>query len=217
VRGFGNVRGPCEVKVVTDKDRARMTIAEASRGYDLAVLADPQRNAGTSTMFGITIDEFLRHAPCATLLLRTPRPQADAANRPFVPWAPRVILVPTVGTERCRHAVEVAAVLAASTEAVVIVLHVVRPSDAAGREEVGQEIVERHGEWARQFGAQTRTMLVEGGARPDEHILAVVRDLAVDLVVLGSGLRVASTRAFFGHRIERLLERAPCPVAIVTA
>jgi nucleotide-binding universal stress UspA family protein len=37
------------------------------------------------------------------------------------------------------------------------------------------------------------------------------------LIVIGSGLRVASTRAFFGHRIERMLEQAHCPVAIVTA
>jgi nucleotide-binding universal stress UspA family protein len=34
--------------------------------------------------------------------------------------------------------------------------------------------------------------------------------------VLGSGLRVSSTRAFFGHRIEQILASAKCPVAIVS-
>jgi Kef-type K+ transport system membrane component KefB len=215
-RAFGNVRGPTEIKVVTDQDRARLAIAEASRGYDLAVLADPPRNAHASTMFGTTVDEFLRHAPCATLLVRTSRESISSEPAPFVPWSPRTILVPTVGTERCRHAIEVAAVLAASTDAVVIVLHVMRRAEPGAKEEVGEEIVERHGDWARQFGARSRTLLVEGGSRPDEQILAVARDEGVDLIVLGSGLRVASTRAFFGHRIERILERAPCPVAIVT-
>jgi Kef-type K+ transport system membrane component KefB/nucleotide-binding universal stress UspA family protein len=216
-RAFGNVRGPTELKLVTDVDRAQLAIEEASRGYDLAVLADPPRNAHASSMFGTTVDEFLRHAPCATLLVRTPREPVDRRPTPFVPWTPKTILVPTVGTERCRHAIEVAAVLAASTKAVVIVLHVIRRLEAGTKEDIGEEIVERHGDWARQFGAEVRTMLVEGGSRPDEHILAVAREQAVDLIVIGSGLRVASTRAFFGHRIERMLEQAHCPVAVVTA
>jgi nucleotide-binding universal stress UspA family protein len=134
-----------------------------------------------------------------------------------VPWTPKRILVPTVGTERCRHAVETAAVLAASTDAEVIVLHVLRRKGTGTKEEIGEEIVEQHGEWGRQFGARIRTLLVEGGTRPDENILAVAKDEEADLIVIGSGLRVASTRAFFGHRIERMLEQAPCPVAIVTA
>jgi Kef-type K+ transport system membrane component KefB/nucleotide-binding universal stress UspA family protein len=216
-RAFGNVRGHAEIKVVTDHDRAELAIEEASRGYDLAVLVDPQRNAHASTMFGTTVDQFLRHAPCATLLVRTQREPIERGPAPFVPWTPKTILVPTVGTERCRHAIEVAAVLAASTKAVVVVLHVIRRLEAGTKEDIGEEIVERHGDWARQFGAEVRTLLVEGGSRPDEHILAVAREQAVDLIVIGSGLRVASTRAFFGHRIERMLEQAHCPVAIVTA
>jgi nucleotide-binding universal stress UspA family protein len=111
--------------------------------------------------------------------------------------------------------VEVAAVLAASTKAVVLVLHVIRESEAATEETIGQEIVEHHGEWARRFGARTETLLVEG-TRPDEQILEVARRRGVDLIVLGSGLRVARTRAFFGHRIERILDQAPCAVAIVS-
>ena len=216
-RAFSNVRGSRELKLVTDHDRAHLAIEEASRGYDLAVLADPQRNADASTMFGTTVDEFLRHAPCATLLVRTPREPVDRRPAPFVPWTPKTILVPTVGTERCRHAIEVAAVLAASTKAVVVVLHVIRRLETGAKEDIGEEIVERHGDWARQFGAEVRTLLVEGGSRPDEHILAVAREQSVDLIVIGSGLRVASTRAFFGHRIERMLEQAHCPVAVVTA
>jgi Kef-type K+ transport system membrane component KefB len=213
-RAFGNMRGPTDIKVVTDPERSRLAIAEASRGYDLAVLVDPQRSLATPAMFGATVDEFLRHSPCATLLVRTPR-ERSTDPVPFQPWCPQTILVPTVGTERCRHAVEVAAVLAASTKAVVLVLHVIRESEAATEETIGQEIVEHHGEWARRFGARTETLLVEG-TRPDEQILEVARRRGVDLIVLGSGLRVARTRAFFGHRIERILDQAPCAVAIVS-
>jgi nucleotide-binding universal stress UspA family protein len=209
------MRGPTDLKVVTDRERARLAIAEASRGYDLAVLADPQRRLAAPAMFGATVDEFLRRSPCPTLLVRTPR---ERSTEPvvFEPWCPQTILVPTVGTERCRHAVEVAAVLAASANAVVLVLHVIRKSDAAAEEPIGEEIVEHHGEWARRFGARTKTLLVEGNGQPDQQILAVARQRGVDLIVLGSGLRVAQTRAFFGHRIERMLEQSPCPVAIVS-
>lgn len=214
-RAMSNVRGRTELKVVTDPQHSRLALAEASRSYDLAVLADPQRRLLTPAMFGTTVDEFLRRSPCPTLLVRTPRQQPDA-RASFLPWCPSTLLVPTVGTERCRHAVEIAAVLAASTQAVVLVLHVVRGPSTGTAQQIGEEIVEHHGEWARRFGARTRTLLVHGESRTDEQILDVARSRNVDLIVLGSGLRVARTRAFFGHRVEHILEHAPCPVAIVS-
>jgi Kef-type K+ transport system membrane component KefB len=214
-RAFGNMRGPKEIRVLTDNDRVEMALAEATRGYDLAVLADVQRGPGSRTLFGTTIDEFLRHAPCATMLVQSPR-QREPGPVPFEPWHPKTILVPTVGTERCRHAVEMAAVLAASTNATLVVLHVERRSESEGPDRMGQQFVEHHAAWASRFGARAEALLVQGGS-PDHTILTVARERSVDLIVLGSGLRVASTRAFFGHRIERMLVESPCPVAIVCA
>ena len=102
----------------------------------------------------------------------------------------------------------------ASTEATVIVLHVVH----LGREaDVGREIAEHNAQWGRKFGAKAEPLVVEGGIHPDESILRIARERGVDLIVLGSGLRVISARAFFGHRIERMLKKAPCAVAIVSA
>jgi len=147
--------------------------------------------------------------------VQSPRRQGPGPT-PFEPWHPRLILVPTVGTERCRHAVEMAAVLAASTDATVVVLHVERRGESERDDRMGQQFVEHHAAWASRFGAKVETMLVEGGA-PDHEILRVARERGVDLIVLGSGLRVTSTRAFFGHRIEHMLADAPCAVAIVHA
>lgn len=214
-RAFGNMRGPKELRVLTDPRRVEMALAEATRGYDLAVLADVQRGPGSHTLFGTSIDEFLRHAPCATMLVQSPR-QREAGPVPFDPWRPKTILVPTVGTERCRHAVEVAAVLAASTDATLVVLHVEREAESEGRDRMGPQFVEHHAAWASRFGARTEQLLVQGET-PDRAILAVARERNMDLIVLSSGLRVASTRAFFGHRIERMLAEAPCAVAIVCA
>jgi Kef-type K+ transport system membrane component KefB/nucleotide-binding universal stress UspA family protein len=217
-QAFGNMRGPKEIRVLTDEKRVKMAVAEANRGYDLAVLADVQRGPGSRTLFGTTVDEFLRearHAPWATMLVQSPR-QREPGPTPFAPWEPKLVLVPTVGTERCRHAVEVAAVLAASTGATLVVLHVERRAESESVDRMGQQFVEHHATWASRFGARTETLLVQGGA-PDQAILAVARERNADLLVLGSGLRVAKTRAFFGNRIERMLAEAPCPVAVVCA
>jgi nucleotide-binding universal stress UspA family protein len=110
--------------------------------------------------------------------------------------------------------VEVAAVLAASTSATLVVLHVERRAESESPDRMGQQFVEHDAAWASRFGARTETLLVQGGA-PDQAILAVARERNADLLVLGSGVRVASTRAFFGNRIERMLAEAPCAVAVV--
>jgi nucleotide-binding universal stress UspA family protein len=213
-RAFGTMRGPTEIRVLTDPERAKLALAEASRGFDLAVIADVQRGAGSHTLFGATADEFLRHAPCATMLVQSPR--SGIAPTPFEPWCPKIVLVPTLGTEHCRHAIEVAAVLAASTEALLVVLHVARTTEGHEGEVMAREIVEHHAAWAERFGARTEALLVRG-TQPDQQILAVAEQRGADIIVLGSGLRVSSTRAFFGHRVEHILARAGCPVAIVSA
>lgn len=187
---------------------------EASRGYDLAVIADVRRRLGEHTLFGKTADEFLRHAPCATMLIQSPRPDAHGPA-PFLPWCPKIIVAPTLGTEHCRRAVEVAAVLAASTRATLIVMHVTRGGEE-GRTAMAREIVDHHAAWAERFGATTEALVIDE-EEPDQGILTVAAARGVDVIVLGSGLRVSNTRAFFGHRIERILSAADCPVAIVSA
>jgi Kef-type K+ transport system membrane component KefB/nucleotide-binding universal stress UspA family protein len=211
-RAFGNMRGASEFRVLTDPERAKLALAEASRGYDLAVIADVQRGPGMRC-FGITADEFLRHAPCATILVQSPR--GSSAPAPFEPWIPRTILVPTLGTEHCRRAIETGAVLAASTNATLLVIHVKFSEGDVDREQMAREIVDHHAQWAGRFGATVETLLVEH-TRPDHAISAIARERNVDMIVLGSGLRVSSTRAFFGHRIEQILASAKCPVAIVS-
>jgi Kef-type K+ transport system membrane component KefB len=211
-RAFGNMRGATEFRVITDPERAKLALGEASRGYDLAVIADVQRGPGLRSSFGQTADEFLRHAPCATILVQSPRTSTPA---PFEPWIPRTILVPTLGTEHCRRAIETGAVLAASTNATLLVMHVAASEGQVDREQMAREIVDHHAQWARRFGANAETLLVEH-TRPDHAISAMARERNVDMIVLGSGLRVSSTRAFFGHRIEQILASAKCPVAIVS-
>jgi Kef-type K+ transport system membrane component KefB len=220
-RALGLAKGTRpEVRIVTDKDRAELILVEAARGYDAIVVCDVRRGRRAHTLFGNMVDEILRRSPIPAIVVKD-IPQRGPAP-PFKPWAPKRIMVPTVGTETSRNAVEIASVLGASTEAVVTVVHVGRTgttsgdSEASGIHDISREIVERQAEWGRKFGATVETVLVHASSYPEEEILRIAREGEFDLVVIGSSLRVVSRRAFFGHRIERILNRAPCPVTIVS-
>jgi len=215
-RSMSILQGPREMRVITDADRIDIALTEASRGYDLAVLADVQRSPSSRTLFSTAVDAFLRRSPCATIVFKSPR-ATTIAPAPFTVWRPTVIIVPTVGTEHCKRAVEVASVLASSTKAKLVVLHVSRRAVDGEFDEIGQEIVDLHADWGRKFGAECEPLIVEGAWRnPEDSILHVAQERSADLIVLGSNLRVVSARAFFGHRVERLLKKAACPVAIVS-
>jgi nucleotide-binding universal stress UspA family protein len=206
-----------DVRLMTDKDRAELIINEAARGYDAVLVCDVRRGRDVHTLFGNMVDEILRRSPIPTIVVKD---VARGVAVPFTAWTPKRIMVPTVGTETSRNAVEVAAVLGASTQALVTVVHVARsPNAAAGQNgayDISREIVERQADWGRKFGANVETRLAEGSSYPEEDILRIAREGNFNLIVIGSSLRVVSRRAFFGHRIERILNRAPGPVMIVS-
>ncbi len=58
---------------------------------------------------------------------------------------------------------------------------------------------------------------VEGAVRVGPNLESVVLEVARrhDLAVLGTSVRVGSERLFLGPRVERILDRTPCPVLLV--
>jgi nucleotide-binding universal stress UspA family protein len=218
-----------ELKLITDADPAEQVLAEAARDYELVVLADSART--TDALFGPSLDRIIHKSPCPTLIVRQPRRKeptaikpADKPGAPNVPvytvWAPKKILVPTVGTEYSKNAVELAAVLAASTRAEVTIVHISRTGsndvDTNHPHDIGTEIVQREAERARKFGATVETLVLEG-ARPEQDIVRLAEEGNYDLLVLGSSLRAVAARAFFGHRIEYILKHTPCPAVLLSA
>lgn len=214
-----------ELKLITDPDPAEQVLAEAARDYELVVLADTGRR--TEALFGPIADRIIHKSPCPMLIVREPRLPAASGSAagtgkpaPYRVWTPKKILVPTVGTEYSKNAVELAAVLAASTKAEVTILHISRTGsndvDSARPHEIGAEIVAREADRARKFGATVETLVIEG-AQPEKDIVRLVEEGGFDLLVLGSSLRAVSQRAFFGHRIEHILKHAPCPTLLLSA
>jgi len=214
------LKGPRpELKLISDPQPAEQVLVEADRDYELIVLGENRRGADSETLLGGIVDEVVRKAPCPTLIVREP-PGGTGKPEPFRVWSPKKILVPTVGTEYSKNAVELAAVLAASTQAALTIVHISR-TDAndieTGRpRELGDQIVAREAERGRKFGATINTVVLEG-ARPEELILNMAREGEYDLIVIGSSLRAVSARAFFGHRVESMLKNAHCPVVVLSA
>lgn len=206
-----------ELKLISDPDPAEQVLAEAARDYELLVLGETHR--GTEGLFGPMADRIIHKAPCPTLIVREPAAEGGKPKT-FTVWEPKRILVPTVGTEYSKNAVELAAVLAASTRASVTIVHISRTGsndvDTARPQEFGAQIVAREAERAKKFGADVETVVLEG-SRPEEDIVRLAGEGGYDLVVLGSSLRAVSARAFFGHRVESILKNAPCPVVLLSA
>ena len=207
-----------ELKLISDPDPAEQVLAEAARDYELLVLGETHR--GTEALFGPMADRIIHKAPCPTLIVREPAAAEGGKPKTFTVWEPKKILVPTVGTEYSKNAVELAAVLAASTRASVTIVHISRTGsndvDTARPQEFGAQIVAREAERAKKFGADVETVVLEG-SRPEEDIVRLAGEGGYDLVVLGSSLRAVSARAFFGHRVESILKNAPCPVVLLSA
>jgi Kef-type K+ transport system membrane component KefB/nucleotide-binding universal stress UspA family protein len=209
-----------ELKLISDPHPAEQVLVEAERDYELIVLGENRRAIGSETLLGGIVDEVVRKAPCPCLIVREPPTAGDGKPPPYRVWSPKKILVPTVGTEYSKNAVELAAVLAASTQAELTIVHISRTDandvDSARPRELGDQIVAREAERGRKFGASITTAVHEG-ARPEELILGIAREGNYDLIVIGSSLRAVSARAFFGHRVESMLKNAHCPVVVLSA
>jgi Kef-type K+ transport system membrane component KefB len=205
-----------ELKLFTDPDPGEQVLAEAARDYELLVLGETHR--GTASLFGPMADRIIHKAPCPALIVREPQREADKPKL-YEAWKPKKILVPTVGTEYSKNAVELAAVLAASARAEMTIVHIARTGndvDTDRPQQLGAQIVAREAERAKKFGASVETVVLEG-SRPEEDIVRIAAEGGYDLVIIGSSLRAVSARAFFGHRVEAVLKNAPCPVVLLSA
>jgi Kef-type K+ transport system membrane component KefB len=204
-------------KVVEATDAGNAIIDEARKDYQLLLLGAPERTTGTDTLFTPLVDYVIRMSPCPTLVVRGQRRRRD--------WAPRRILVPTNGSVAARHAAELAFALATAPDDVVHVLNVAvvhaseEPLDAAGNVlerqlAIGEQFVRELRELGEARGVHTRTG-VRAGPDPESAILDLAAKEGVDLIVVGTNVRVGSSRLFLGPRVERILNNAPCPVIVL--
>jgi Kef-type K+ transport system membrane component KefB/nucleotide-binding universal stress UspA family protein len=215
-----------QTKTESGHSKADIILREASRGYDLIVLgASEQQQATKGALFNLLVDRVVQEAPCATLVVKSHLPIPKGAFCPIAAHPIRHILVPTVGSEYSKNAVEVASTIAAATGAIVTLIHVIYlppiehvlydQQTLEPIRELAQQLVEHQAEIGRHLGAKVEFQILEG-ASPERSILNFAKNTDVDLIILGSNMRMVTGRVFFGHRVDAILSRAHCPVAVIS-
>ena len=193
-------------------DPTTAIVDEAARGFDLIALGATESGPDDEYLFGPVIDEIVRLAPCNTMVFT-----ARGGD-----WPPRTIMVPTGGSHGAARAADLAFALA-GPETTVLLFHVVDPetgnelgvgrsSSTAVRMGIGQEIVGELRRAGEAAGADVVSEIVMGGAMTDNIVDRAGND--VDLIVLGTSVRVASQRLFLGPRVERIIRDSPCSVVV---
>lgn len=232
----GNLQAPnpqssnLQNKVGYGSDRAEVILKESRRGYDLIVMGASENQGIGGSLFNVLVDRIVQEAPCSTMVVRCPisAVQGDLVHGEFcpIPAQPvRNILVPTVGSRASLNAVEMAGAIGVQTGAIITLVHVVNTPankflfDQRTLEpvlEIAREIVEYQTQVVRRLGAEVNYQILEGSS-PEETILEFIQEAEVDLILLGSTLRMVTGRAFFGHRVDAILRKASCPVAVISS
>jgi nucleotide-binding universal stress UspA family protein len=81
--------------------------------------------------------------------------------------------------------------------------------DAAGR-----EIIDEVNAIASHLGLDVQTR-IGAGVRPEEVIAGAIEQDGFDLLVMGVLYRSFEQRLYFGPKVDRLLRRVKCAVAVV--
>ena len=199
-------------------------LGEAQRGYDLLVLGATTRGMnGDGPLFEHFVDDVIQESPCPLLVVSS-REDDDPAARVEQLCHTR-ILVPSSGTDIDRYAAEVGFTMAAQGEAEVDLVHVVsraqhelrlgsdRAIDHAIK--IGEDILAKTSELGEAMGVRVNTDVVV--ADHPEQAIVERAEQGADLVVMATGRKPTTHRAFFGHRIDYVISHSPCPVAVVAA
>ena len=215
-----------QTKVESGQSKAEVILKEASKGYDLIVLGATEQKQSNDSLFNILVDRVVQEAPCATMVVKSHLPQAQGDSCIIAQQKFEHLLVPTVGTHDSKNAVEVASTIAAQTGALVTVVNVINLPQVEyilyeqqtlnPVRDIAQQMVEQHAEIGRLLGAKVNIRVLTG-THPEREILKFARNEGVDLIILGSNVRMVTGRVFFGHAVDAILSKAHCPVAVITA
>jgi Kef-type K+ transport system membrane component KefB/nucleotide-binding universal stress UspA family protein len=204
------------VRVAHAEDPASAIIEEAGRGYDLVMLGATESAPGSDTVFNAVVDRVVRTAGGLTMVIRATN---VAAHLPL-----RRILVPSNGSAASREAAELAFLLARDTRAEVTVVHVVERSEAyfPGEDnkfrerqlEAAYQSIQSLQELGETIGVEVEAT-VRRGTTVEQEILELARSRDYDLLILGTSLKVGTSRLFLGPRVERMISESTCPVILL--
>lgn len=214
-----------QTKIESGRNKAEVILKEASKGYDLIVLGANEGSRSQGTLFNLFVDRIVQESPCATLVVKShlPAPKGDTCI--ISHQEVRHILVPTIGSEYSKNAVEIASTIAVKTNALVTLVHVIdsHPSEyilydqhANSVFDIAHQVIDYQIQVAQGLGANTQFKILKG-ISPEREIIKFARQEQVDLIIVGSNVRMITGRVFFGHRVDAILSHASCPVAVLSS
>ncbi|MEY2855851.1 MAG: hypothetical protein RLZZ74_160 [Cyanobacteriota bacterium] len=214
-----------QTKIEEGRSKAELILNETKKNYDLVVLGATEESFSKMSLFNPLVDRVVQEASCSTMIVKSHLPQPQGDNCPITPAKLEHILVPTVGTEYSKNALEIASTIAAQTQGLVTVVNVLTSPQVEYiyydrermdlAEEMASSMVERQVAVGRSLGAKIEGHVLKG-SRPEQEILDFANTHQVDLIVLGSNLRQITGRVFLGHNVDAILAQANCPVALIT-
>lgn len=214
-----------QTKMESGRSKAEVILNEANKNYDLIVLGASEQIRPQKTLFNLLVDRVVQEAPCATMVVKSHLPQAKGKICKIAQQKLTKILVPTVGTEYSKNAVEMASTIAAQTGALVMIVNVINlpqveyilyeQRSLTPVKEIAHDLLEQQAAIGRNLGADVKTYILQGSS-PEREILKFAQTQEVDLIILGSSIRMVTGRVFFGHRVDAILSKAHCPVAVIT-
>lgn len=193
-------------------------IDEAHLGYDLLVIGAGKMVEPDGPQLDGLVDRVLQATPCPTLVVRAPR---DVPEEPHI----HSILLPVVGSQHSRHAVELGSLLARTYASKLTLMHVVPPEDdqevlmaetyRRHRLDFAEKLLDGFADELRHDGLIVNTVVVDH-AWPERAIVEKLNGHH-DLVILGTNLEPLSGRAFMGHCAEHVLRHAHPTVMILSS
>ena len=188
-------------------------LQESERGYD-AIFAGASQLHGHAVLGG----EVLRG------LLGAVRAPVVIASNAGAAMPMRKLLVPVSGASFARLGAAVGMLYAHAAGAETTALYVRQRSildwrtltAGAATDGEGEEAVGEISELAEQLELKIATR-IETGVNAESVILRTIKEGGFDLLMIGALFRSAEERLYFGGRVDQILRRAGCAVAVVVA
>lgn len=208
-----------EHRKVRTSSVADAVVEESALGFGVVGLGANERDQ-EGVVISRRVDDILSTSPIPVVLVRRAR---NLGGR-RLPGAFARAVVPVAGTPASRAASEIAFNLSANLGTEITITHVseaveagllgnILHRDQGSPEENAQRLLDQATSMANELGVTPKATL--RGGYPADEILAQVRELEADLVVMGANLRRPDGRPFLGHTVERILTECDATVALV--
>lgn len=210
---------PVNKKVVVSNNTLAAILEEVKKDYDLLIVGATERNKNSDMLFNPIVDNLVRLAPCATIVVQSSKVAED--------WKPSRILVPTNGSAASKRAAEVAFGIAFHKYDQVHILNVIEEKPDYSSFDTEGSLKERRLTFAHETVAELKKLgeslevntftEIEIGEEIDRVILQMASEKNFDLIILGTDVRPGSNNLYLGPRVERILNSTTCPVIVVNS